>query len=154
MAKREPRRTLRAESAEKEALVELFRAVDRCRRFFGAVLAPAGLTLQQFNVLRILRGAGPEGLPTLEVGERMLERTPGVTRLIDRLERRGLVTRRRSAEDRRKVFCAIAPAGRELLAGLDEAVAAGDRRCFERLSKAEAETLVALLGRCGPRGLG
>lgn len=154
MARRDRRGTALGETAEKRALLELFGAVDRCRRFFGALLAPAGLTLQQFNVLRILRGAGPEGLPTLEVGERMLERTPGVTRLIDRLERRGLVTRRRSAEDRRKVYCVIAPAGLELLAGLDEAVAAGDRRCFERLSKAEAETLVGLLERCGPRGRG
>jgi DNA-binding MarR family transcriptional regulator len=148
-------RTKRATGAsgdvEKRVLLELFRAGDRCRRFIAALLAPWGLTPQQFNVLRILRGAGPEGLPTLVVGERMLERTPGVTRMIDRLEGRGLVIRRRCTEDRRKVFCAIAPAGLELLARLDDPVAAGDRRCVEELSPAEAETLVGLLARCGPR---
>jgi DNA-binding MarR family transcriptional regulator len=148
-------RTKRATGAsgdvEKRVLLELFRAGDRCRRFIAALLAPWGLTPQQFNVLRILRGAGPEGLPTLVVGERMLERTPGVTRMIDRLEGRGLVIRRRCTEDRRKVFCAIAPAGLELLDRLDDPVAAGDRRCVDELSAAEAETLVGLLARCGPR---
>lgn len=134
------------------ALLELFRAADRCRRFLAALLAPRGLTPQQYNVLRILRGAGSEGLPTLEVGERMLEHAPGVTRIIDRLERRGLVTRRRCTEDRRRVYCAIAPAGLDLLAELDEPVVEGDRRCFADLSAVELERLAALLERSGPPG--
>lgn len=134
----------------KRTLMELFRAVDRCRHTVADALAPRGLTTQQFNVLRILRGAGAEGLPTLEVGARMLERTPGVTRMIDRLELRGLVERRRCSEDRRRVYCVISKAGLELLAGLDEPVAAADRRCFAELSSAEMETLAGLLARSGP----
>jgi DNA-binding MarR family transcriptional regulator len=80
------------------------------------------LTLQQYNVLRILRGAGAAGLPTLEIGARMIERTPGITRLLDRLEAKGLVERERSAADRRQVLCRLAPAGDKLLARLDKPV--------------------------------
>ena len=131
----------------KEALVALMRASDRCRRSFAGLLAGADLTLQQFNVLRILRGAGPEGLPTLDIAERMIEKTPGVTRLVDRLEARGLVTRARSAEDRRQVFCRISERGLDVLAGLDEPVAAADRACVADLSDDETAALTALLER-------
>ncbi len=85
--------------------MSLLEAADRVRRHFQAILEPHGLTLQQFNVLRILRGAGEDGLPTLEVGQRMIEKTPGVTRLLDRLESKGWVTRERCRRDRRRVFC-------------------------------------------------
>ena len=72
-----------------EAVVTLLRTADRLRTFLEATLQPHGVTLQQYNVLRILRGAGDEGLPTLEVADRMIEQTPGVTRLLDRLEAKG-----------------------------------------------------------------
>ncbi|MDH3271649.1 MAG: MarR family transcriptional regulator [Gemmatimonadota bacterium] len=83
-----------------EAYLALLRTADDSKRFISHVLEPAGVTLQQYNVLRILRGAGKDGLPTLVVGERMVERTPGVTRLIDRMERKGWVERSRCTEDR------------------------------------------------------
>src|SRR4029077_205344 len=68
-----------------EAVVGLMRTADLVRRHMTALVEPHGITLQQFNVLRILRGAGDDGLPTLEVAERMVEQTPGVTRLLDRI---------------------------------------------------------------------
>src|SRR3954462_12082989 len=88
---------------EQEAAVGLLRTTDAIRRHFSAIVAPNGITLQQYNVLRILRGAGRDGLPTLAIGERMVEKTPGVTRLIDRLIKKGFVTRRPCEDDRRRV---------------------------------------------------
>lgn len=103
-----------------EFLVTLLRTTDEVRRYLTSLVEPEDITLQQYNVLRILRGAGREGLPTLEVGRRMLEQQPGVTRLVDRLVGKGLVARARDPEDRRRVVCTIEPAGLELLGRLDE----------------------------------
>ena len=97
------------------------------RRVIASVVEPHGITQQQYNVLRILRGAGEKGLPTLEIADRMIEETPGITRLIDRLELKRLVTRERSATDRRQVFCRITPDGLTLLARLDEPIAEAER---------------------------
>jgi len=80
-------------SREQRATLGLLRTADAVKRSLAQVIEPHGITPQQYNVLRILRGAGPEGLPTLTIGERMIEQTPGVTRLVDRLERKGLVVR-------------------------------------------------------------
>jgi DNA-binding MarR family transcriptional regulator len=82
-------------SAAHEGGLGLMRTADVLRRRGAAVVEPRGITLQQYNVLRILRGAGEEGLPTLEVAARMVEQTPGITRLLDRLEVKGLVRRQR-----------------------------------------------------------
>lgn len=106
-------------SRSQEAYLALLRTADESRRHATRALEAAGITLQQYNVLRILRGAGDQGLPTLSVAERMVERTPGVTRLIDRMERKGLVLRERCTEDRRRVWCRITPGGLELLVQLD-----------------------------------
>ena len=84
-----------------EGSLGLLRTADVIRRYFDSVVEPQGLTLQQYNVLRILRGAGPDGLPTLEVADRMVERAPGITRMLDRLMAKGLVVRERSTRDRR-----------------------------------------------------
>src|SRR6266545_2488093 len=92
---------------EQEAAVGLLRTTDAIRRHFSAIVEPHGITLQQYNVLRILRGAGKKGLPTLEIAQRMIEQTPGITRLIDRLETKNLVERERGATDRRCVFCGL-----------------------------------------------
>jgi DNA-binding MarR family transcriptional regulator len=78
--------------------------------------------MQQYNVLRILRGAGNTALPTLEIRARMVEQTPGITRLLDKLEQRGWVTRNRHGEDRRQVLCLITPEGKDLIDSLDDAV--------------------------------
>ncbi|MFP5247340.1 MAG: MarR family winged helix-turn-helix transcriptional regulator, partial [Thermoanaerobaculia bacterium] len=99
-----------------EAALALLRTADLVRRSIGAVVEPEGITMQQYNVLRILRGAGEKGLPTLEIAERMVEQTPGITRLIDRLETKQLVGRERCPTDRRQVFCRITKEGLALLA--------------------------------------
>jgi DNA-binding MarR family transcriptional regulator len=117
-----------------ETTVAILRTADVVRRQFGRVLEPTGLTLQQYNVLRILRGSAPDPLPTLEIGHRLIEQTPGITRLLDRLEEKGLVRRQRCDTDRRQVHCWITPAGLTLLDDLDAAVDAADERCCQRLS--------------------
>ncbi|HUF76308.1 MAG TPA: MarR family transcriptional regulator [Longimicrobiales bacterium] len=134
-------------SRSQEAYLALLRTADDSRRFIASVLEPAGVTLQQYNVLRILRGAGPEGLPTLAVGERMIERTPGVTRLIDRMVRKGWVTRARCTEDRRRVWCRITPDGLELLDALHAPIEAVDDSFREVLDEQEIASLIAYLDR-------
>src|SRR5207253_3472800 len=130
-----------------ETTVALIRTVDIVRRMLGAVLEPHGITLQQYNVLRILRGAGEKGLPTLEIAERMIEQTPGITRLVDRLEAKKLVVRERCATDRRQVFCRISAAGLALLARLDEPVRAISDEALRNLSKKDVAQLIELLDR-------
>lgn len=129
----------------KAAVLGILRAADLVRRRGSALLAPYDLTIQQFNVLRILRGARPEGLCTLTIAERMLEQTPGITRLIDRLEAKQLVVRVRSEDDRRQVWCRITPAGLQLLARLDRRVGDLDREIMAGLGKAEQVRLARLL---------
>jgi DNA-binding MarR family transcriptional regulator len=130
-----------------EAYLALLRTADDSRRFISRVLEPAGVTLQQYNVLRILRGAGGQGLPTLAIAERMVERTPGVTRLIDRMEEKGWVIRARCTEDRRRVWCRITRAGLALLASLDEPVNAVDDSFHEVLADEELSRLIEYLDR-------
>ena len=132
-------------SRGQEAVIGLLRTADVVRRAAAAVVEPHGVTLQQYNVLRILRGAGPEGLPTLAIAERMVEQAPGVTRLLDRLEARGLAARTRGEEDRRQVLCRITPAGLKLLAGMDEVVDGADASALIGLSAAEQKQLIALM---------
>ena len=132
-------------SKTQEAFLSLLRTADVAKRRFTEVFDGAGITFQQYNVLRILRGAGERGLPTLDIGDRMIERQPGVTRIVDRLEKKGLVTRDRCVDDRRKVWCRITPEGLDTLARLDEPVAAADRRLFSSLSSEDVERLVDLL---------
>jgi len=130
----------------KAVVISVLRTADRMRRRGEALLAPHDITLQQFNVLRILRGARPDGLCTLAIAQRMIEQTPGITRLIDRLEKKGLVRRVRSEEDRRQVWCRITPAGERLLARLDDPVEEFDRAAVRALTPADQEQLTALLG--------
>ncbi len=134
-------------SPEQEALLGLLRTADVLRRRLVQLVEPAGITPQQYNVLRILRGAGAQGLPTLEIAERMIEHAPGITRLLERLERKGLVRRRRCPEDARRVLCFSSPAGLALLARLDAAMAAADGEPFEGFGADETRALVALLDR-------
>ena len=88
------------------------------------VIKTAGLTAAQYNVLRILRGAGRDGLACREIGERMISRDPDITRLLDRMEKRSLITRERQSDDRRVVKTSITPEGLELLKTLDRPVSA------------------------------
>jgi DNA-binding MarR family transcriptional regulator len=135
-------------SANQEALIALMLAAETVQWPYLDALAKEGdLTMQQYNVLRILRGAGEAGLPTLDIAARMIQRTPGITRLIDRLEQKKLVKRERSTEDRRRVDCRITRAGRELLARLDAPIERLDDTSLDRLSAAEVKTLIRLLER-------
>jgi DNA-binding MarR family transcriptional regulator len=106
-------------SRGQEAVIAVLRTADLLRRRLSRVSEPHGITLQQYNVLRILRGAGEEGLPTLEIGERMVEEAPGVTRLLNRLEAKGLAARSRGESDHRQVICRLTSEGRSLLGRLD-----------------------------------
>ena len=134
-------------SVAQEALIAVVRAADRVKREVTPVIEAYGITIQQYNVLRILRGAGPEGLPTLEVGARMLEQAPGVTRLIERLRRKQLVVRARGDEDARQVICRVTPKGLALLARMDQPVLDADTAAVSRLSRMEQLRLTALLAK-------
>ena len=130
-------------------VVSLLRTVDLVRRFLARVVEPHGITLQQFNVLRILRGAErageTQGLPTLELADRMVERAPGITRLLDRLERKRLVERQRCPHDRRQVLCRIAPGGLTLLERLERPMAQADGDCLGMLDDRQLRSLLGLL---------
>ena len=130
-----------------EATVALLRTADLVRRSVTAVIEPHGITLQQYNVLRILRGAGSKGLPTLEIAQRMIEQTPGITRLIDRLEKKRLVLRERCPTDRRQVFCFITQEGLSLLRGLDAPIRRSEDVALGGLSWRQLEQLLGLLDR-------
>jgi DNA-binding MarR family transcriptional regulator len=143
--RREIRQSRPFRSAGHEAVVALLRTADRVRRSLSALVEAQGISAQQYNVLRILRGAGEAGLPTLDVGERMIERSPGITRLLDRLEAKGLVRRERCPADRRQVLCFIAPDGLALLARLDAPVDAADAAAVAALAPAERRELLRLL---------
>jgi DNA-binding MarR family transcriptional regulator len=134
-----------ARSVAQEALIAVVRAADRVKREVAQVIEPHGVTLQQYNVLRILRGAGPEGLPTLKVGARMMEQAPGVTRLVERLVRKQLVARARGDEDARQVICRITPRGLALLARMDQPVLEADTAAVSALSRMEQLRVTALL---------
>lgn len=129
-----------------EVTTEVLRTADDLRRRVTAALAPHAITSQQYNVLRILRGAHPGSLPTLEVGARMIEKTPGITRLLDRLEELELVERERGVEDRRLVECRITAGGLSLLAELDGPINEVNRGAVRALSPSERRSLVRLLG--------
>ena len=125
----------------------VLRTADVLRRRVAAALAPHGVTSQQYNVLRILRGAHPRPLPTLEVAARMIEQAPGVTRLLDRLETMGLVRRERGADDRRLVECVITAAGLKLLAALDEPIETVNQDAVRSLGATDRRSLVRFLER-------
>jgi DNA-binding MarR family transcriptional regulator len=128
-----------------EATVGLMRTADLIRRQAAALIEPHGITLQQFNVLRILRGAGDEGLPTLEVAERMIEQTPGVTRLLDRLEAKELVRRQRCPKDRRQHLCWITNKGLSLLEKLDIVTDGAQEEALKGLRHKDRVTFIRLL---------
>ena len=131
-----------------EAVVAMLMTTERLRWPLQDMMSSrSDLTLQQYNVLRILRGAGKEGLPTLEIASRMVERTPGITRMIDRLQAKGYVTRERATDDRRQVRCLITAAGRKLVNSLDKPVQQLDEDLLSALTKAETKELIRLLNK-------
>jgi DNA-binding MarR family transcriptional regulator len=131
--------------AEQEAFLNLQRTADVLLRGLEMVLKPAGLTQSQYNVLRILRGAGPDGLLCREVSDRMVTRDPDMTRLLDRLEFRKLVTRARDRQDRRSITVRITEPGKEILWSLDEPVAELHKRQLTHLGGEKLLQLIDLL---------
>jgi DNA-binding MarR family transcriptional regulator len=127
------------------AYVALLRTTDKVKNYFETLVAPFDITGQQYNVLRILRGAEPDGLPTLTIAERMIERAPGITRMIDRLEAKGLVAREIRPEDRRCVHCRITEKGLNLLELLDAPVEEANQAAFRGLNEGEIEQIIELL---------
>jgi DNA-binding MarR family transcriptional regulator len=111
----------------------------------AALLKTVELSFAQYNVLRILRGAGPGGLPCGEIAARMVNRDPDITRLMDRLEARGLVRRTRDAEDRRVVVGEITREGLTLIKGLDRPVTRMHQDQLAHMSRGQLETLAGLL---------
>lgn len=130
---------------EQDAYIELQRTADALGRGVADVLKPAGLSAAQFNVLRILRGAAPAGATCCEVGERMITRDPDVTRLVDRLEKRGLVARDRAPRDRRIVILRITDEGLGMLARLDGEIVALHRAQLGHLGQGRLQDLIQLL---------
>lgn len=133
-----------AGSPEEATFLDLLRTSDMLTRRMVGVLKTADLSPTQYNVLRILRGS-PEGLPCGEIAGRMITRDPDITRLLDRLEKRGLVSRCRETEDRRTVLTRITPDGLSLLAGLDEPVQEGHRKQLGHLGRERLRKLTELL---------
>lgn len=132
-------------SVKAEVAVSILRTAALLERHFAQVVARTGVTVQQYNVLRILRGAGAEGLPTLVIRDRMIHAAPGITRLLDKLEKAGLARRERASPDRRQVFCYITPKGLEILAQLDEEMRRADDMAVGTLDDAEQRQLIKLL---------
>jgi DNA-binding MarR family transcriptional regulator len=134
-------------SLAEKAVTSVYRTNEVLRRHAAPIFESEGISAQQYNVLRVLRGAGGHGLPAQELGARMLQNTPGVTRLLDRLESKGFVTRRRPDIDRRLQLCSITTAGTELLESLDPRARKNARDFLSVLSKDEVQTLMQLLQR-------
>lgn len=134
-------------SPGQEAILGVARTASMINRFTAALLEPEGISPAQYNVLRILRGAGAEGLPTLSIRDRMVDASAAITRLVDKLSSAGLILRDRGDGDRRQVVCRINEAGLALLERLDPAVAEAEEAIVASFSQAELEQLSLLLTR-------
>ena len=141
----ELRQTKPFTSLEAEAALSIARTAALLGSELAETLKPHGLTPTQYNVLRILRGAGEDGLCRYEVGDRLVSPVPDVTRLLDRLEEAGLVRRARDAEDRRQVKARITSQGLDLLAQLDEVLDVLHRRQIGHLGAERLRALIDLL---------
>ena len=140
----EPTSTRRPGSREEAVFLDLLRTCDLLSRRLAQLLKTEDLSATQYNVLRILRGS-PEGLPCGEIASRMITRDPDVTRLLDRMEKRGLISRSRDNKDRRTVIGQITPEGLKLLARLDEAIQEIHRKQLGHLGRNQLGSLTELL---------
>jgi DNA-binding MarR family transcriptional regulator len=130
---------------EQETYLALLRTADVLQSQVDAKLKEFGLTGTQFNALRILRGAGKEGLPCSEIAGRMITRDPDITRLLNRLEKRGLTTRLHGKRDRRVVYGKITAAGLKLLAEMDEPLDKFGRELLRHVGQQKLQQLIDLL---------
>jgi DNA-binding MarR family transcriptional regulator len=143
--KRELKQNKPFDSVHEEVVLSMLRTADQLAVPMTDLLREAGLSLSQYNVLRILRGAGEHGLPCGEISERMVRRDPDLTRLLDRLETRGLVTRSRGTADRRVVQASITGEGLDLLESLDANVQATVKKTLAHMPKDRLNALCELL---------
>ncbi len=143
--KREIKQTRPFASLQEEVVLSMLRTADQLAVPMTEVLRRENLSMSQYNVLRILRGAGAEGLPCGEISERMVRRDPDLTRLLDRLEKRGLVVRSRGTADRRVVRASISSEGLGLLESLDEIVKATVRKTLSHMPQSRLQALCKLL---------
>lgn len=151
MSVRERVRQAKFRTASQEAMVSLLVAAAHLRARLEEVCGGAGVTTDQYNVLRILRGAHPEGHPRYEIAARMMDRAPDVTRLLDRLQRRGLVRRARAGSDRRLSVARITDKGLALLERTDAAIEAVHAAYAAELSPEDLARLLQLCDRLIPR---
>jgi DNA-binding MarR family transcriptional regulator len=135
----------RFDSPQQEAFLNLWRTYDRLKMLEDDLFGRYELSAQQYNALRLLRAAHPDRVPTLALAGQLVSRAPDITRLLDRLDARGLIVRERPAADRRTVFIGISDAGLALLAELAEALRACHDRQLGHLTAEEVRLLVALL---------
>ena len=140
--KKHPRRF---DSPQQEAFLSLWRTYDRLRMLEDELFSQHDLTAQQYNALRLLKAEHPGTLPTLELAGRLVSRAPDITRLVDRLEQRGLVVRERMADNRRVVQVGITDAGVVLLKQLEQPVRQCHQRQLGHLSAEQLQSLLALL---------
>lgn len=141
---RELKKTKPFESLAQEAILNVLRTNDQYQIRFSRLFRPFGLTPSQYNILRILRGEGAP-LPILEIANRTITVVPGITGLIDRLEKEGFVARERCAKDRRVVYVALTDKGRSTLAALDGPLEELHERLIGHLPKSELKELIRLL---------
>jgi MarR family transcriptional regulator, organic hydroperoxide resistance regulator len=127
------------------AQLELMRTADHATRAVARVLKPYNITPVQYNVLRILRGAGKEGLPCGEIADRMITQAPDITRLLDRMNKLGLLDRKRQELDRRVVVVHISEQGLKLVNSLDEIITEHNYNMLSHFTKAQISTLIDLL---------
>jgi len=132
-------------SLENRIFIALLQAADALAQEAEQLIKTAGLTGAQYNVLRILRGAEPEGLACSVIGDRMISHDPDMTRLLDRMERHGLITRERQTDDRRVVKARITPQALSLLKTLDQPVRDLHKRQFRHMPAARLKVLSDLL---------
>jgi DNA-binding MarR family transcriptional regulator len=132
-------------SLEERIFIALLKLADALGQEAEQLTRTAELTGTQYNVLRILRGAGPEGLPCRGIGDRMITHDPDITRLLDRMEKRGLITRERQKDDRRVVKTRITPHGLALLKPLDQPMRDLHKRQFRHMASARLKALCDLL---------
>jgi DNA-binding MarR family transcriptional regulator len=130
---------------EEELFLNIMRSAEHLSRPFMCFFKATGLTGSQYNVLRILRGHGEEGIPCHEIAEQMVSYDPDLTRLLDRLEKAGLVMRERSTTDRRVVIARITLAGLKLVNSLDQPIKDMHKKQLKHLSAAKMRTLIDLL---------
>jgi len=130
---------------EDRVFVAILKAADELGQEAEQLIRAADLTGTQYNVLRILRGAGPEGLACRAIGDRMITHDPDITRLLDRMEKRGLITRERQKDDRRVVKTRITAQGLALIKPLDQPVRDLHKRQFRHMAGARLKTLYDLL---------